>query len=227
MDADIELDTWRRNWQSASAVPANLTQRVERETRMMWRVVVAEIVVAVVCGGGSITWAALSHRRETLWLVVGIWAFIAIAWTISSLLCRGAWTPVTATTMAFLELSILRCQRRREAVVAQGVLYVMILSFDLTRIYFQTTQQSSLDVATFLTTGHVVWVWMITAALAVVAVRQQQRLGQELENLSNLQLQLECGPIQEQGEVSSWHSPKTSVKRSGKKRLRDRWSAKS
>ncbi len=222
MEPDVELDTWRRDWQAGAIAPANVTQRVERETRMMWRFVIAEIAVTVVFAGGSVAWAALSHRRDALGLVIAIWAFIAIAWTISWLLRRGAWGPVMATTTAFLELSILRCRRRREAIVAQCVLYLMIFSFDLAWIYFQRAQESPLDVATFLTTGSVVWTWMITAALAVMAVRQRQRLGRELKYLTRLQAQLEHPRIQAQAEERSWHSPTTSVKRLGKKKLRDR-----
>jgi hypothetical protein len=226
MEPDVELDTWRRDWQAGSVVPADLTQRVERETRMMRRFVVAEIAVTVVFGGGSLAWAALSHRRDALGLVIAIWAFIAIAWTISWLLRRGAWGQVTTTTTAFLELSILRCRRRREAVIAQCVLYVMILSFDLAWIYFHRARQVSLGVATFLTTGSVLWVWMITAALAVVAVWQRRRLGRELENLTNLRHQVEGRHIETTEEARSWHSPTTSMHKSGKKKLRDRWSAK-
>ena len=222
MQPDVELETWRRDWQAGSVVPADVTQRVERETRMMRRFVVAEIAVTVVFGGGSLAWTALSHRRG----VIAIWAFIAIAWTISWLLRRGAWGPVTTTTTAFLELSILRCRRRREAVIAQCVLYVMILSCDLAWIYFHRAQQVSLGVATFLTTGSVLWVWMITAALAIVAVWQRRRLGRELKNLTNLRHQVEGRHIQTTEEVRSWHSPPTSVHKSRKKKLRDRWSAK-
>jgi hypothetical protein len=222
MEPDIELDTWRRDWQVGSIAPANLTQRVERETQIMWRFVVAKIAVTVVFGGGSIAWAALSHRRDALGLAIAIWGFIAIAGTISWLLRRGAWGPVMATTTTFLELSILRCRRSREAIVAQCVLYLIILSFDLAWIYFQRAQESPLDVATFLRTGSVVWTWMITAALAVMAVRQRQRLGRELKYLTRLQEQLEHPRIQAQAEGRSWHSPTTSVKRLGRKKLRDR-----
>jgi hypothetical protein len=200
MKPDVELDAWRRNWQAVSAVPADVTERVERETRMMQRFVAAEVVVTVVFGGGSLAWAALSHRTDTRWLVIGIWVFIAIAWATSLLLRRGVWGPVTKTTTAFLELSILRCRRRRKALVAQSVLYVMFLSFDLIWIYFQRTRQVPLDVAAFLTSGSVLCVWAITAALAAMAVRQRRRLGRELENLTNLKRQIEDRSVPASGE---------------------------
>ncbi len=191
MEADVELDAWRRHWQSDLRVAPTLKQRVERETRAMRRLVIGEIVVTIVFGGGSLAWAALSLRPDVFVLALGVWAFIAIAWTISFLLRRGAWTPLTSTTMAFVELSILRCRRRRESIVAQAVLYVMILGFDLAWIYATRPAGSERSVVSFLTSGEIAWVWALTAALGVAAIRQRQKLARELENLTDLRRQTE------------------------------------
>src|SRR5215213_2600791 len=150
MEPDTELDAWRRDWQAGPGVPADLTERVERETRVMRRFVIVKIAITVIFGAGSLAWATVSPGTETLGLVIAIWAFIAIAWTISWLLRRGAWGPVTGTTTAFLELAILRCRRKREAIVAQCVLYVTILWFDLAWIYVDKANRGPLKVATFL-----------------------------------------------------------------------------
>ncbi len=192
MEPDVELDTWRRQWQTESVVPADLKQRVERETRLMRRFVAAEILVTVVIGGGSFAWAALSRRTDTAVLAAGVWVFIAMAWTMSWMLRRGAWTPVSSTTAAFLDLSILRCRRKRDAVAVQSVLYVMILAFDLVWIYFERAQRMPVDPRAFLTTGLVLWGWAITAALGVVAVWQRRKLSRELRNLTSLRQQVRC-----------------------------------
>lgn len=195
MDADIELDAWRRHWQAESPGLQGLKQRVERETRAMRRFVVGEILVTIVFGGGSLAWAALSLRTDVLVLALGVWAFIAIAWTISFLLRRGAWTPVTATTTAFVDLSILRCRRRRESVIAQAVLYVLILSFDLVWIYFAREPGAERSVAAFLASREIAWVGVMTFALGVAAVTQRQKLARELENLTTLRGQIEDGSV--------------------------------
>jgi hypothetical protein len=191
MELDLELDAWRREWQNASVWPADVQQRVERETRWMRRAVAAEIFITAVFGGGSLAWAALSGRLDVFVLAAGIWVFIAVAWTIALLMRRGAWTPAAATTTAFLELSILRCRRRREAVIAQAALYIMILAFDLAWIYAAQAEHTPLDPVTFLTSGGVAWVWAITALLAAAALWHRRRLGRELENLTALRRQLE------------------------------------
>jgi hypothetical protein len=196
MDADLELDTWRRHWQAGPAVLPSLKQRVERETRAMRRLVIGEIVVTIVFGGGSLAWAALSLRTDVFVLALGVWAFIAIAWMISFLLRRGAWTPVTATTTAFVELSILRCRRRRESIVAQAALYVMILGFDLAWIYATRPASSERSVVSFLTSGEIAWVWALTAALGAAAIGQRRKLARELETLMNLRPQIEDGAME-------------------------------
>ncbi|HEX2442506.1 MAG TPA: hypothetical protein VHJ77_01080 [Vicinamibacterales bacterium] len=193
MQADVELGLWQRQWRAEPYDPSALKQRVERETRAMRRFVIGEIAVTIVFGGGSLAWAALSVRTDALVLALGVWAFIAMAWTISFLLRRGAWAPVTATTTAFLELSILRCRRRRESIGAQSVLYVLIVGFDLTWIYFARPSRAAHGIAAFLTSGEIAWVWGVTLALAVFAVWQKRRLGRELEMLTRLQRQIGGG----------------------------------
>jgi hypothetical protein len=191
MEADLELDSWRRHWQQREVALPNLKDLVERQTRMMRLWVVGEIIVTMVFGGGSLALAALYRRTDLFVLAAGIWVFIAIAWAISYLLRRGAWAPVTATTSAFLDLTILRCRRRRESIAAQCLLYTMILTFDLVWIYFARELRAADGVLEFLTSGGVVWVWIVTAALGVVALWQRRKLGRELEVLTRLRSQID------------------------------------
>ena len=190
MQADTELEAWRRLWLTESRVPVDMKARVERETRWMRRAVFAEILITIGFGGATLAWALLSGRTDALVLTIGVWVFIAIAWTIAVLLRRDAWAPASLGTAAFLDLSILRSRRRREAIVAQVVLYVLILAFDLSWIYLRQPELVRAGVLAFLTSRGVVWVWVITAILAVVAVRQRQKLGRELETLTSLRRQL-------------------------------------
>jgi hypothetical protein len=190
MHPDIELDTWRQHWHAPpAAVPLDLAARVERETRRMRRFRMVEIALVLAYCGGSAAWAFLSGRGDILVLAIGIWTFTAIAWTMSWLLRRGAWAPVASTTTAFLDLSILRCRRRRESVAAQAVLYVMILAFDLIWIYFQRV--GPITPLEFLTSPSLYWVWAITIGLGVAAVLYRRRLARELANLISLRRRLD------------------------------------
>ena len=193
MEADRELDAWRREWQAEPPALPDLKARVERETRTMHRFVVAEVLVTVVIGGGSLVLALLSPGIDMVVLTIGVWVFIAIAWTISFLLRRGAWAPVTATTMAFLDLSILRCRRRREALFAQAVLYALILGFDLAWIYFASEPGTRHGVVPFLTSPRIAWIWPVTAVLGVAAVRYRRKLTRELAALTSLRQQIDGG----------------------------------
>jgi hypothetical protein len=227
MAPDVELESWRRHWQAAGPVPPDLKGRVERETRRMRRFVVTEVIVTIVFGGGSVAWFVLSHRTDARMHAIGIWAFIAAAWTISFLLRRDAWAPAALSTAAFLDLSILRCRRRREAVIAQSVLYAMILAFDLAWIYLGRPEHTSDGVVSFLTSSGFAWVWLVTAALAVAAVRQRQRLARELETLTKLRRITGdgLGNAEAEGGIGVWDSRLKTVKRSARKKLRGGLSA--
>lgn len=215
MDADLELDGWRQDWQTGGVAPADLADRVARETRRMRQFLLAEIAITLVFGGGSIAWATVARGSELLVLVVGIWAFLAMAWATSWWLRRGVWTPLTTTTSAFLDLSILRCRRQREAIFAQAALYVAILSFTLWWIH-ANGPHAGMDAWTFLTGRSVVWVWPVTAVLAAVGVRQHRRLGRELETLTTLQQAFEDDDDGKK-ELSSW-----PVRTSGGRRLKSK-----
>ena len=189
MGADVELESWRRSWRAGTAAVPGLRERVERETRMMRRFVIGEVIITVVFCGGTLAWTLLSRRTDALVFAIGVWCFTAAAWVISYLLRRDAWAPATLTTSAFLDLSILRCRRRREAIVAQAILYVLLLTFDLAWIHAARRESSSM--IQFLTDPSIAWVWPVTAALAVAAVVQRRRLGRELERLGDLHRQFD------------------------------------
>jgi len=187
MDVDVELDSWRRNWHAGQPAAPDLRARVERETRRMRRFVIIEVIITIVFCGGTLGWTLLSRRTDALVLTVGVWFFTAAAWAISYLLRRDAWAPATLTTAAFIDLSILRCRRRYESVVAQAILYVFILTFDLAWIY--TGRADRIALLPFLTSPGVAWVWMVTALLAAAAVAQRHRLRRELQGLESLRRQ--------------------------------------
>ena len=187
MDVDVELDSWRRNWHAGQPAAPDLRARVERETRRMRRFVIIEVIITIVFCGGTLGWTLLSRRTDALVLTVGVWFFTAAAWAISYLLRRDAWAPATLTTAAFIDLSILRCRRRYESVVAQAILYVFILTFDLAWIY--TGRADRIALLPFLTSPGVAWVWMVTALLAAAAVAQRHRLRRELRGLESLRRQ--------------------------------------
>jgi len=150
----------------------------------MRRELIAEIVITVVMGGGALAWALAAWRTEVTVLALAVWFFIAIAWMASSLLRRGAWQPVTATTSAFVDVSILRCERSVQAIWIQAVLYVVILTFDLVWLYFYRGESRIGDLLTRPLT--LVALLIVTPLLAAAAVWYRRRLLRELKNLTEL-----------------------------------------
>jgi len=141
-----------------------------------------------VMGGGSLGWAIVSRHAEVVVLAIAVWLFIAIAWTVSTLLSRGAWQPATATTTAFLEISILRCERGLQSISIQAVLYVIALAFDLVWLY---DYRAEVDLWTFLTRPAVIAIaWVGTPILAALAWWYRHRLRRELRNLLTLRSEL-------------------------------------
>jgi hypothetical protein len=181
---DLELEGWQRQWQAQEVVPTDLARAVEAGTRNIRRGLIGEIVVTIVMGGGGLGWAIVSRRPDVIVLAIAIWILIGIAWIISTLLRRGTWQPVTATTTAFVEVSILRCERSLQAIWMQAVLYLVILVFDFVWLYNYRAESSVLEF--LLRPAVVIVLTIVTPALAAVAVWHRRRLRRELTNLLRL-----------------------------------------
>jgi hypothetical protein len=181
---DLELEGWQRQWQATETVPADLARTVEAGTRALRRERIAEILVTLVMGGSALGWVIVSGQPEVLVLAIAIWIFIGVAWILSTLLRRGTWQPVTATTTAFVDVSILRCERSLQAIWIQALLYVVILVFDLVWLYNYRAESS---VREFLFRPAVVIVLAIVTPLcAAAAMWYRRRLQRELKNLLEL-----------------------------------------
>jgi hypothetical protein len=185
-EPDLELEGWQRHWQSQDTVPADLAQRVAAGTRSLQRGRIAEILTTIVMCGATAAWALVSRRADVIVLAVGVWLLVAIAWAASTMLRRGISQPVTSTTSAFVEISILRCERSLHAITFQAAFYVVIVGFDLVWLYYYRAESS---VQELLMRPPVIGVLtIVTPVLAAAAIWYRRRLQRELKNLISLRL---------------------------------------
>ena len=187
MAVDVELQSWQRQWQAVAEVPGDLQQRVRRQVQSARIGLVGSILVTMVFGIGVPAWAVVSQRADVVVLAAGVWVVIVVAWITSLTLSKGTWKPAGQTTTAFLEFSILSCRRNRQAIAAAAVLYVILLVFVKTWKYSELSRQAPLNPWTYLTSDFNVGVWLVTLALAGLALWRRRVLRQELENLLKLE----------------------------------------
>jgi hypothetical protein len=183
-EMDFELERWQRHWRTQETVPPDLANAVESGTRKMRRGVFAEIVVTMIMGGGALGWAVVSRRPDVIVLAIAVWFFIAIAWTASTLLRRGVGQPLTATTSAFVEISILRCRRNLQAIWIQAALYIVTLTFDFVWLYFYLRESSVREL--LMRPPSLVALLVVTPLLAAAAMWYRRRLLRQLKNLTAL-----------------------------------------
>jgi len=185
MSLDTELETWRREWQSETAVPPDLRRRVERQSRWLKVMVAADILVTVAIGGGVIVLAARAPRPDMLLLAVATWLFIAIAWAFRLSTTRGLWSPASVTTAAFVDLSIGRCRAQLKATVFAAALFVCELAFCLGWIYRRSAPRVPLLLWLFGSLFNcLVWLFSLVFFVFLVWYRRKKRV--ELEWLRTL-----------------------------------------
>lgn len=186
MSVDLELESWRNEWQTSAAIPADLRRRVRRQSRFVRIMLAADILVTVVVGGGATIWAARTPGTDYLVLALATWVFIAAAWAFVIRNRRGNWSPHALTTTAFLDVSIRRARSSIAAATFGTILYFAEIVFCLAWIYRQRLRSGPLPPGTFLTSPQTWIVWALTAAFAGFVVWYRRKKRTELSYLLNM-----------------------------------------
>ncbi|HLJ46594.1 MAG TPA: hypothetical protein VKU01_11335 [Bryobacteraceae bacterium] len=187
MNIDAELESWREQWQSETALPVDLRRRVERQTRWMKAALVGDLLVTLVIGGGVI-WAAARSPQTDMFVLAGMtWVFIAAAWAFTLWVNHRNWSPSAMDTAAFIDLSIRRCRGRLAAVRFGVVLFVTEIVFCLAWIY-QHDIRGQRPLLTWLLFGslEIDITWLFTIVFAGLMVWYRRKKRAELEYLLRL-----------------------------------------
>ena len=188
MNVDTELEVWRQQWQSGTAVPLDLRRKVERQSRFMMLGLIADIVVTITIGGTTIAWAVRSPQPNIVLLAVATWIFIFTAWCFSLTINRGKWSPSAEDTAAFVDLSVRRCRGRLAAVWFAATLFLVQIVFVLGWVYRNSPEQRQpLSTWLFFGSTPIDMVWLCTIAFFVFLVWYRRRKREELAYLLGLQ----------------------------------------
>jgi hypothetical protein len=184
MSVDAELDVWRREWQSRTAVPAaGVRRRVQRQSLIMRITLMAEVLVTAAVGGGATAWAVRSRQPDTILLAGAVWIFLAAAWTFALVSRRNSWSPAALNTSAFLDLSIRRCRSAISATTFGTILYFCELLFCLAWVFRHLSQRQAIRLEVFLSSGAVAGVWLCTAAYLGFVLWYRRKKRAELSYL--------------------------------------------
>jgi len=193
MTPDVELDLWRREWQSQGAVPADLRKKVERQSRWMKIGLALDLLVTIVIGGGVIAYALQALRADRLLLAAATWSFIFGAWAFVLTVNRRAWSSAGLDAAGFVDLSLRRCRGALAAIWFAAAFYTIELTFCLAWLYphVPPPRPSLLDwlFGSWFLNG----VWVVTVGFYGFLVWYRIRKNAELAAL--LQLQRESGSI--------------------------------
>ena len=194
MNTDIELESWRRQWQSRAAAGVDaswadeLRRRVLRETRSLKLNLAWPILVTLVVGG----WITLRALRteQTLDVVLAIegWIFIVVIWTGCLWITRGTWHPLADTTAAFVDISIRRREANLRGLTFGACLYVAQLAFAVLAL----GATSPAGFVPVLTSSYMIVVgWIGVPCGLVVLYWFRRRQQADLRRLRELERQLQ------------------------------------
>ena len=191
MNIDAEMDVWRRQWQSDTAVPSDLRRKVEQQARLVKIALTADILVTVFIGGGTIAWALRSPEPDIVVLAAVTWLFLAAAWTFTFTARRGNWSPSGLDTAAFLDFLVRRCRDALKAVVFGAGLFVTEIVFCLGWVYHHAPPpRRPLLEWLFSNSLPIDIVWVATVAFFAFLVWYRRKKRAELTYLENLRSQM-------------------------------------
>jgi len=188
--SDLELEDWRREWQSQTVVPPDLRQRVERQSRALRLGLLADAVVTVVMGGGTAALAIRWPQPDVIVLAAATWLFLAVAWAFGIIVNRGKWAPSALDTAAFLEFLIASCRARLATVWFGAGLTVTEVAFGLGWVHHHAPPQAPLWKWLFFSSIPMDLVWFFTALLFGFMVWYRRKKRAELAKLLTLSAQL-------------------------------------
>jgi hypothetical protein len=194
MNKDVELEDWRRQWQSRSESAAKadaveqLRRRVLRETRWNKIGLIAPILVTLVVGGGIVLRALRTGQAIDVLLAVEAWILIVVIWVGCLWIARGTWRPLADTTAAFIDISIRRREANLRGATFGACLYVVQVAF----IALALGAASPTGIVSVLTSGSMIvvgWIGVPGGLAALYWFRRRQRA--DLERLRELKRQLQ------------------------------------
>jgi hypothetical protein len=194
MNKDVELEDWRRQWQSRSESAAEadaveqLRRRVLRETRWNKIGLIAPILVTLVVGGGIVLRALRTGQAIDVLLAVEAWILIVVIWVGCLWIARGTWRPLADTTAAFIDISIRRREANLRGATFGACLYVVQVAF----IALALGAASPTGIVSVLTSGSMIvvgWIGVPGGLAALYWFRRRQRA--DLERLRELKRQLQ------------------------------------
>jgi hypothetical protein len=188
MTTDLELDSWRLQWQRQPVRgAAELKESVLRETRRTKIMLLAPVAVTVIIGGWTLLQVGFFPAPGAISLAIGVWTCIAFAWAGSLWLARGTWRPRAETTAEFLALAIRRCESSLRGVPFGIALYTLELA-----VMFLWAQRTGTATPTELARSppFIVLGWFGLPIFLAGAVWYARRKRAELHRLLELRRQL-------------------------------------
>ena len=187
---DPELDVWRREWQSDTAVPVDLQKQVAQQSRRMKIALILDTLVTLVMGGGTTLWAVRSAQPDIVLIPIATWLFLAAAWAFVLTANRGNWKPSELDTAAFLDISIRRCQTALSTIWFAAVLFVCEIAFGLSWAYTHTEPREPLPVWLLFSSLRIDVVWLCCLVFLAGTIWYRRRKQAELARLQGLRREM-------------------------------------
>lgn len=189
-EPDDELREWMSDWQVGPEPEPEVRDAIRRRVRRQSRKLVLYTAGELTLGLLMLAFVIRTAVARPVFFNVAAMAGLALAilWAVTYSLwsSRGTWRPAAETTTAFLDLSILRCRRRLNALRAGWWLLAVELAIMIPWLHLLLRSggaNAPLTPGYAAAFGFLILVASLAVAFLIVAKRKARRELREIEEL--------------------------------------------
>lgn len=186
MNNDPELERWQSLWQTDGRIPPDLRERAMRQVRRMRILLIGDIAVTVIIGGGATLWGLSSSQPFIRLLTAWIWFTIIAAWIFRFFNHRGNWTGLAPSTDAFFEMWVKRCRENRRNLIFGIALGALQFTFCGFWINWELHQTRGISLRQFATAAPMDIAYVFAAGLLIWALWLFRKVTSELHYVERL-----------------------------------------
>jgi hypothetical protein len=186
MNNDPEMERWQSLWQAEAPISPDLRERAIRQVRRARVMLLGDIAVTVIIGGGVILWALSSHLTAVRLLTAWVWFTIFAAWIFRYFNHRGNWTGLAPSTDAFFEAWVKRCRNTRRNLIFGIALGCVQFSVCSVWVNAQLHRMHGMKTPQFVTMTPMVIAYLCAAGLLIWALWLFRKVNAELRYIERL-----------------------------------------
>jgi len=192
MDGLKSLEEWQGLWQADTQLPPGLLGKANQQLRRARIMLMADVGVTIVIGGGFALWAFVTGTPSVRLLAIWVWSMIAVAWLFRWFNHPSNLSGAAVNTEVFLEKLRKSYRATLNVLIFGWILGIAQLLFVSAWVFRELNARRPVTIQQFVTEPANLCVWFCIAAGFTWTVRLFLKIRLELKMVERLKDEWIC-----------------------------------